>query len=127
MKEKSSDECVRLQEIELVMKERASLVKLGKELLAEIDKEKPDTLAINGKLLEVAEHLANIGGFCNSFARRQIDVIKKILAFKQLNPSFYEDLKIALIYIVGIQVDFTKKPFKLISLDLKSFKATIGR
>jgi hypothetical protein len=109
------------------MAERERLATVGGELLDLIRTYKADRLvdrseisegrvAINKKILELSKHLGNIAGFCDSGGKRAIHVFStSVLGTSMLDPLYYSYLRALLPTIIGIQVDFTKKPpFKLV-------------
>ena len=124
----------RLEEIRLVMKEREEMVKAGQEILVLIGRfpyktPAPDRTAIQKKLLEFTSHLSNIGGFCGgNWTRFMFDLESYLgLAMVSLNfnmgsaPFLTGFMNMA----VGIQVDFTKRPFRLFGFDTKAFNARV--
>ena len=129
------------------MAEREQLTRVGMEildLLKQYDaahfvemkddgKNRDGRLAIDKKILELSKHLGNIGGFCDSNSKRAIHVFTTgILDVSMLSTGFYVQLKALLPTIVGIQVDYTKKPpFKVMGVNVKALntevKAFLGR
>jgi len=130
-KKEQNDNNIRFKEIELVKKEREALVRVSKELLTLLHVDNPNEVKIEKKILELTGHLANIGGFCDKDTREKIHEIKNLLTFSIGHPAFYVELKLSLPHIVGIEVDFTKRPFKIIGFELEvlkqKFKALLKR
>lgn len=127
----NSESNQRLGDIEIVMKEREEMVRVGQEILFILgrfpyDSPKPDVIAIQKKLLGFMAHLSNIGGFCDSNWRRAIFDIETMLGLSTLSLNF--DLSSApnlvtfLSTAIMIQVDFTKRPFRLVGFDIKAFQ-----
>lgn len=124
----------RLSDVGLVMKERSALVDVSKELLALLDKSlsspsrvksSHDEIEIQRLYLKVSEHLANIGGFCDRGTRNAIFAVQELLAIATLEPLANLFVKGLLPVIVGIQVDFTKKPFKVVGINVKGLGAEL--
>jgi hypothetical protein len=132
----------KLELIKLVMAEREGLAEAGKELLELMKKHNagrvlgalPDTeagrrarLEIEKKILDLSKHLGNIAGFCDSSGRRAIYVITTgILDVSMISSEWYFQLRTLLPSIIGINVDYTKKPpFKLIGIDVKALGSQI--
>jgi hypothetical protein len=124
----------RAEIIGLVMAERDQLARVGSELLELLagvgyseDRNSPKRVAINKKILELSKHLANLAGFCDSNGRRAIHIFTtQVLDTSMLKPLYYTYLRALLPTIVGIQVDFTKKPpFKLLQFDFKAWGSQI--
>ena len=124
----------RSAEIELVMKERSALVAVCRALNTLLDegwdatlqgKDFPQRLEIDGLLLQVSKHLANIAGFCDGRTQDWTHNAVRLLALCMVSPSSYIDLKAVLPFIVGIQVDFTKRPFRVVGLSLKGLGAEL--
>ena len=93
---------------------------LDKIDLTEDDANKPEA---NRLILEVSEHLSNIGGFCDSWTRQRIHVIQGLMSMSFADPLHYLTLKDMLPYVVGIQVDYSKRPFRAISLSIEALGA----
>ncbi|MDG7009105.1 MAG: hypothetical protein JRN06_12920 [Nitrososphaerota archaeon] len=77
----AKDEADRVEFIRLVMEERERMTAVGKELLQLLSEHQVQTfsnldrnvkLQIDGKVLDLAKHLGNIAGFCDSGGRRVI-------------------------------------------------------
>ncbi len=122
----------REHDIQLVMKERAEMVRVGHEILDLLGKyqnqPEPDRVEIQKKLLEFTSHFANVGGFCGGNWTRQIYLIESLFGLSMLTLNY--DMSSApnlagfLNMAVGMQVDFTKgPPFRLIGFDVKALSA----
>ena len=117
-------------DIRVVMDERKEMVKVGQQILMLLGKYpyKPETdkTEIQKKLLEFMAHLSNVGGFCDNGWRRAIFDIETMLGLSALSLNF--DLSSApnlvtfLSTATMIQVDFTKRPFRLVGFDIKAFQ-----
>jgi hypothetical protein len=138
----AKEEPDRLELIKMVMAEREGLANAGKELLDLMKKhnagrvlvELPNTeagrtarLEIEKKILDLSKHLGNIAGFCDSNGRRAIYVLTTgVLDVSMISSDWYFELRTLLPSIVGINVDYTKKPpFKLIGIDVKALGSQI--
>ena len=122
----------RLQEISLVMKEKETMVKVAQELLVLLDvpadSKNMDELTIGKKILEFISHLSIIGGFCDTNTRRAIFGVITALTASAIdpNPIFTPTgLKMVTAMAIGIQVDFTKRPFKAVGVDVKALGARL--
>jgi hypothetical protein len=126
----------RVEFIRLVMEERERMTTVGKELLQLLSEHKAQTfsnldrnvkLQIDEKVLGLAKHLGNIAGFCDSGGRRVIQTFNtRIFGLSMFKGYSYIYLRALLPTIVGIQVDYTKKPpFKLIGIDIKTLGSQI--
>ena len=125
----------------MVMNEREALAQTAKELLSLLRAhdavhfvDLPDTkagrdarLEIDKKVLELSMHLANIAGFCDGNSRRAIHVFTTgILDVSMLRTWVYPQLKALLPTIIGMQVDYTKKPpFQLLGLDIRVLEGRV--
>lgn len=122
---KSASETDRFEEIKIVMAERSELVKICDELLPLLEDLNRNELEIQKKLVRISAHLANISGFCDKDTRTWIDKLNRVL----LSPAIVKPLPYSmalrsfLIFIVGIQVDFTKRPFRVMAFNLKALGA----
>jgi hypothetical protein len=133
--DKENPEANYLEIIKIVMSERGKLRKVSSELLDLIspytDKFKEikyeDNLKIKKKILELTEHLSNIAGFCDGHGKDVIkDIILMTFGTSMMEPMFLLQLNAFLPSIIGIQVDFTKKPpFKLVGFDIKALGTQI--
>ena len=128
MGKETSSNANRVKEIEIVMKERSDLVDVCSDLIILInkdwsgksnDKDSGVSVEIQRRILQVSQHLANIGGFCDGGARRKIQVLQNVFTQAMLPDSTYVALKFVLPIIVGIQVDFTHTPFRILGFSLK--------
>ena len=128
-----------LNAIEQVRQEREALVVATSKLsdLLGDDKEKlvygaKDPEAKNRLLIEIGGHLGQISGFCDKKGRNTV----KVLTDSVLSSAMTNDLVLVLLVdmlpkIAGIQVDFTRRPFRLLGIDITvfvaRFKAIVGR
>lgn len=110
------------------MKEKDAMVQVGKELFDLCESEKIDKLAFRKKALEFVKHLSNIGGFCDGRTQSKIWIIVRQLTALIIDPNDLfakTNVKIWIPLAIGIQVDFTKRPFRALSLDLNVFGAGV--
>src|SRR2546427_8604306 len=80
----SNESSQTLKDVQIVMKEREEMVRVGQEILSMLgrypyDSPRPDEVAIQKKLLEFMKHLSNIGGFCDSHWNRALFDIQSLL------------------------------------------------
>jgi hypothetical protein len=122
--------------IKIVKDERTALRKTGSRLLGllkEYNEEKDEgkrnvkQLEINATILEFSEHLGNIAGFCDKEGKKGIhEIILTVLGPSMIYTDYYLDLPIWLPHLIGMDVDFTKKPpFKLIGFEVKALETKI--
>jgi len=118
----------RLNEISLVMQEKEAMMKVGQQLLELSKLEKVDELAFNKKALEFVKHLSNIGGFCDGNSKRVIHLVVTQLSAVIMDSSglFAKTyVKFLVPFAIGIQVDYTKRPFRTFGMDVKAFGAQL--
>ena len=122
----------RLEDINLVSKEKEAMVTVGIELL-ELSRhylEKIDELVFSRKALEFIKHLSMLGGFCDDRTRSFISEVVGEFTALMIDPNLLEnftDTKVRMLIpmAIGIQVDFTKRPFRVFGLDVKAFHAQV--
>ena len=122
----------RITDIELVMREKDAMVTVGKEIL-ELSKEYPekiDELAFRKKALDFIKHLSNIGGFCNDRTKSAISAVVGDFTAMMIDPNrleLFTQTKVTYLIplAIGIQVDFTRRPFRVFNVDLKAFGAQV--
>jgi hypothetical protein len=88
--------------------------------LSEVEAE-PLKSAADKLVLEISGHLGNIGGFCDTWSRNRIRALQRALSLCLSASWGYIILKNALPPIVGIQVDFSKMPFRAVGLKFELF------
>ena len=119
----------RSTDIRTVMEERGKLVKVAQRLLPLLDRESSG-FEVQSGVLELSEHLANIGGFCDQGTREWIEAAKRMMAAVIADPTPFSTmsyfLKLALPLIVGVEVDFNRRPFRAVSIDLKALSSRVG-
>ena len=122
-----------LDRANLAMKEKNLMVAIGQELL-ELAKPydyqtKIDELAFGKKGLEFIEHLSNLAGFCDKNAQQAIAIAVRYLSTLIIDPNQLfskTHLKAILPLVIGIQVDFNRKPpFRAFGFDAKALGAQL--
>lgn len=127
IKEKSDEN----SKVKMVISEREKLKDAVNELQKIIDEDKvfavrgkgfsiEETNKVHALVLDMPSHLANIAGFCDDWSKRKVDAANKLFAESFFEPIFLSELKTALPLIVAIQVDFNKRPFRVLKFDFKS-------
>jgi len=120
----------------LVISEKKKMMKVAQEIVSLVNNPQKDHVLIRQKILEFLCHLSNIGGFCDGNSQQQIHRITEYLASTIMQDEPVADLWYKLlcgvcVRAIGIQVDFTKKPFRVMGLDIKAlgaqFKALFER
>lgn len=121
--------------IKIVMSERNKLRIAGSELIElitplvyndEKNAKTEDLVLIQKKVLEVSEALANIAGFCDDHGKDLVNYFKiNVLGINMLRYPSYRILLISLPTIIGIDVDYTKMPFKVMGLSAEALGAKI--
>ena len=91
----------------------------GKTLIVNIDL--PNRASINRLLIDISEHLGAIAGFCDRNSRKKISKVTKLISVSMLESMNLYVLKLLLPEIAGIQVDFNKRPFRLVNIRLGNF------
>ncbi len=122
----------RLDDINQVSMEKELMVIIGKELL-ELSRhypEKIDELTFGKKALEFIKHLSMLGGFCDKRTQSAISAVVREFTALMIDPNMLEnftDTKVRMMIpmAIGIQVDFTKRPFRVFGLDVKAFHAQV--
>jgi hypothetical protein len=118
--------------MEFVKDERKRMVAAANKILdflegeAIFSEDNPNQLQINKMLLEVSAHLANIGGLCDHRTQDQIARIQGVMMLGMQGSFGNIIIKGALPIIVGIQVDFTKRPFKAVKFELGASLKQLG-
>ncbi len=112
------------QAVEAVTKEKYALVTSAQKIL-ELIENNDERLSIEKEILNVANHLSIIGGYCSNDSRKTIEICNMILrnAVGSKNPVVFRHykenrLKPLMVEIVSVEVDFKKKPFKIIGLKI---------
>ena len=127
----SNESSQALKDVQIVMKEREEMVRVGQEILSMLgrypyDSPRPDEVAIQKKLLEFMKHLSNIGGFCDSHWNRALFDIQSLLGLSTLTMAFDSTTPSYLVAFLPlalmIQVDFKKRPFRVVGFDIKAFR-----
>ncbi|OLE90896.1 MAG: hypothetical protein AUF79_07875 [Crenarchaeota archaeon 13_1_20CM_2_51_8] len=122
----------RLQNIEIVMNERAEMVSVGQEILSLLGRypytsPEPDWIQVQRRLLEFMNHLSIIGGFCERNWQKAIFDIQAFLGLSTLSLNFDRSAAPSLASFMAmalmVQVDFTKTPFRLVGFDVKAYGA----
>jgi hypothetical protein len=134
-----ADDQGREHDIRIVMEEKNALTTVAQALAPILDKiddsalagEHIDTTQADKLVLELSKHLGNIGGFCDKWTQNRIHAMEKLLSSCLSNPEAYLLLKDALSFMVGIQVDFNRRPFRAVGLSVEAwgtkFKALLKR
>jgi len=112
-----SDESSKFQEIQIIREEREKMSKVGQRILTLLDAPKIDTTEVGRCVVELSAHLGNIGGFCDKDSQESIDEMRCWLGLFTNGDVYYALLTQRLPSIIGIQVDWKKKPFKLIGIE----------
>ena len=84
-----------------------------------------DKATIRSKLLEFIKHLSNVAGFCDGPSRKAIVKMTDMLSFGAIDPLVLAHQRGILALAIGIQVDFAKKPFRVVGLDVKALGAQL--
>ncbi len=104
------------------------MVEAGKELL-ELSRawpEKIDGLAFGKKALEFIKHLSVMGGFCDAPTKSAISTVVSEFTALLIDPNMLENftdtrVKLLIPMTIGIQVDFTNRPFQITGWDKEVF------
>ena len=74
---------------------------------------------INKLLIEISNQLGKIGGFCDRWTSEKILAAQRLLALTIDTPAGLHFLKVFLPIISGLQVNFNKRPFRIINFSIK--------
>jgi len=113
----------RLDDINFVMREREALEKACEAYITLLGSRETNMDERRRLVLQISQHLGNIGGFCDKRTKRLISAFLLYLGPALILPNdsyITVYLKGFLPSIVGIQVDFTKRPFKVIGLSVEA-------
>lgn len=110
-----------------VMEIREKLSEVAQNLLPLVNQKNPNKLEVEKLFIQLSEHLGNVAEFCDETSKEWIENILRLtfpLAenWSKLSQKPYTMLKWLLPQIVGIQVDFNKRPFKVITFKLDNSK-----
>ena len=137
MVSKSSEKHESISHVELIkmaMSERDELRKVGSEIIELISPylhtrvDDPQVrVKIEQKILEFSQHLNNLAGFCDDNMKQLAnDVTFMLLNRSMIRSEPFLFLHTFLPTLIGLQVDFTKKPpFKTMKFELSALKAKI--
>ena len=124
-REQSNNE---MEKIKLVMNEKSVLSIYCKALSNELEgkdlfsnKDLTNRSRINELLIEISEHLGNLAGFCDKTSKKRINAVTRLISVSMLGSITLYQLKSLLPAIAGIQVDYNKKPFRLVRLSIPNF------
>ncbi len=131
----SSRDLRRLEEVQLILKEKQALTESAQRLIELLDSRSSDMLSIKKETLNISNHISAIAGFCDNRTQQQAARINTLLGMfmvpdtKSQQKSLFIDamMKPILPILVGIQVDFTKEKFRSFSIEvaLKELSAKV--
>jgi len=121
------------------MKEKEDMVKIGQEIVEmlprldakRLGEEPANALEIAKKILEFCSHLSNVASFCDKDTRRRVHAMVELLDKTSADYSrlgltgFLMLLRSTLLMAVSIQLNFDKKPFRVIGLDVRPFSGRL--
>ena len=120
-------ESERQKDITTVIKEKNSLMVkcqllsdlIPSEFIKDMKEIEEDKLkVVNRLLIGISTNLSNIGGFCDKRTREKISSLKIILSTATITPMGYIQLKSLLPIISGLEVNFNRRPFKIINFSI---------
>lgn len=118
----------RQKDISRVIEEKDLLTRMCKQLIdilpseLIIDKnelEESKLKEINKLLIEISNQLGKIGGFCDKPTSNKIIKVQRYLTIVIDTPIGYSILRSLLPIISGLQVNFNKRPFRIITFTIK--------
>lgn len=126
-------ESERQHDIRIVMAERQVLSETAQKLLDlmgvgySLSREEANRQEADKLVIQISEHLGNISGFCDVGTRRAIFAAQRLLmlAIADSDGYGYTALKLMLPFLVGLTVDFNKRPFKIIGFDAKLLQTQV--
>ena len=93
---------------------------LPSEFISNINKiEESKLKEINKLLIGISNQLGKIGGFCDKATSYKISLVQRFLTIAMDTPMSYIQLKSLLPIISGLQVNFNKRPFRIINFSIK--------
>jgi hypothetical protein len=120
-----------MQVIQQVQQHREGMVQAAQDWVRLRTQRSTDQADIDASLLRVSGHLGQIGGFCDKWTQRWIIIIQDFIGLVIQQPAFAELLERRMPRVVGIQVDFNHKPFRVVGFELKAlgneFKGLLKR
>ena len=122
----------RITDVQLVMREKDAMETVGKELIT-VAKEYPaeiDETAFRNKALEFIKHITNLAGFCDDRSRAAIHALVAEFSAMIIDPNRFElftsiKVKALVPLAIGLQVDFNKKPFRLVNFSVEALGAKV--
>ena len=105
---------------------------VAKELFALV-KDYPEQInevGFRNKALEFIKHISNLAGFCNREAQYKISLVVGELTAMIVDPNRFElftatKVKAIIPLALGIQVDFTKRPFRVVGFSVEALGAKL--
>ena len=138
---KPEEEQRREHDIAIVLQERDALTRAAQSLMPIL--KRFDDAALDGKStefdltdadkysIEISGRLGNISGFCDDWTKKRIHKMQEYLGHCLGDSSGYILLSNLLPFMVGIQVNFDKRPFRAVGLSFEAlggkFKAAFER
>ena len=129
---KLAEERQRITDIQLVTQEKDAMVTVAKELFALVKDypEQIDEAAFRNKALEFIKHITNLAGFCDKEAQYKISLVIRELTAMIIDPNAlvnFTSTKVRAIIplAIGIQVDFTNRPFRVIGFTVEGLGAKV--
>ena len=111
---------------EFILKELGRRYKMTTQTVRD-EEQKAKRDKIDRLMIDLANHLSIIAGFCNSESRNRIYHAKLLLVEATQNPLVLSRLRYVLPFIAGLEVDFNKSPFKVIEFDIGKFLRFKGK
>ena len=76
---------------------------------------------IDSLMIEISHRLSNIAGFCDRRSRERVHEMKALLTRATAVRAMLMHVKALLPMVAGVEVNFTKRPFKLLKFNIKDF------
>ena len=73
---------------------------------------------VNKLIIEVSAILSNIAGSWDKDSKYRISFAKRLFSAAMAEPLLYGELSLILPLIAGFEVDFNKRPFKILKFSL---------
>jgi hypothetical protein len=119
----------RQRDIDRVIGEKKEMVKVGQNLLPLLDKaSKSEEVSgsvwgqIDSDILELCGHLGIIKGFCDRPTQEMISRLVWLLNYFDTYLRMSEALKTLLPFVMGLEVDFNKRPFRVVGIDIEALR-----
>lgn len=103
------------------MGEREKLTEIAKRLLPLLNLQAAHRNTTQELMLELSQRLGNIAGFCDDRIRERVHEMQRLITLTLANQLFVFQLRVMLPFMVGLQIDFSERPFRAVGLSLEGW------